>query len=236
MSNQKFGTSTWDEETGGKRGAQGANGDKKRDAFMRLNDGNNLVRVVTKPHLYLSHKYKEEGDPGFGDKIMCSAPLHKSCVLCDRKDRAKKRWFVGVIDRKTSQYKILDISVLVYDQLKTLNRSEKWGDPSRYDIDIVVNKTAAPANYYSVVPDPPTPLSKEDLELIKKSVNEEELDKKCTPPTPDWVLSKVNTLRAGRGQAALAASSAAPVKAPTNGAAVVDMSDDEDVTFPAVNV
>ena len=122
MSNQKFGTTTWDEETGNKRGQQG---DKKRDVFMRLGDGSNPVRVITKPHLYLSHKYKEEGDAGYGDKIMCSAPLHKSCPLCDRKDRAKKRWFVGVIDRKTNTYKILDISVTIYDQLKTLNRSEK---------------------------------------------------------------------------------------------------------------
>lgn len=89
MNKQEFGKSTWDEETSNKRaGNRGA----ERAAFMRLENGSNVVRVITDPHVYLSHKYKDEADTStnsFGEKIMCSAPLHKSCVLCDNKNQPK---------------------------------------------------------------------------------------------------------------------------------------------------
>lgn len=233
MVKQSYGSTTWDEETGGnKRG--GGGGDHKRDQFMRLQDGPNVLRVVTKPHRYLSHKYKMEGDSGYGEKIPCSMPLHGSCPVCDLKDKPKKRWFVGVIDRKANQYKVLDISVLVYDALKALNRDEDYGDPMNYDIDIKFNKNSTtPSGFYNVVPKPPKPLTESDL-AIKAQASEEELDKKCTPPTAEWVLAKLNKIRESKGLAALEASTVAPKTSNGTAAVPVDMtSDDDDLVFPA---
>lgn len=233
MVKQSYGSTTWDEETGGKRGGAGAGGGK-RDQFMRLENGPNVLRVVTKPHRYLSHKYKVEGDQGYGEKIPCSMPLHGSCPVCDLKDKPKKRWFVGVIDRKHSQYKILDISVLVYDALKALNRDEDYGDPMNYDIDIKFNKdSTTPSGFYNVVPKPPKPLTESDIAL-KATASEEELDKKCTPPTPEWVLAKLNKIRESKGLAAVSAGSVPSASSNGTSAVPVDMSnDDEDIVFPA---
>lgn len=234
MDMKKFGITSWDEETGNKRFQQG--GERKRDSFLRLEDGPNPMRIVTKPHLYLSHKYKEKDEQGYGDKVACSAPLHGSCPLCDLKDRPKKRWYVGVIDRKTNEYKLLDISVTVYDAIKELNHDEDYGDPIRYDIDIKMNSKAGATGYYNVVPKPPKPLTDSDLAIIKANVNEEDLARRCTPPTPEWVLSRINTVREKKGLPALSVSAAKPSAA----VPVVDHSsddqssdDDESFVFPA---
>src|ERR1700676_490471 len=111
-----------------------------KDLFLRLNEGSNELRLVTAPYQYLVHKYKKEGDQGYGQKVGCSI-MHGSCQLCDAGDKAKPRWFYGVIDRKTGLYKILDVSFAVFSGIRTLARNtQRWGDPTKYDIDITVNK------------------------------------------------------------------------------------------------
>lgn len=231
MVNQKFGMSDWDQEFGGNKRAGNANG--KKDVYMRLQEGNNPVRILTRPFQYLSHKYKAEGDAGFGDKVMCSAPAHKSCPLCDMKDRPKKRWFIAVIDRKTNERKLLDISVAVYGQIRELNRSEDWGDPLHYDVDIKVNKNAPPANYYTVLPKSKKPLTEADL-AHKQEVSEDDINAKCSPPSPEFVASRVNAIRTKKGLPALtfdAPVETAPVAVDNSASA----GDEEDYSFPAAN-
>ena len=220
----KFGASDWDQDLGGKAKSAG-----KKDVYMRLQPGSNPVRVLTPPFQYLAHKYKTDEKDVMGDKVMCSYPLHKACPLCDLKDRAKPRWFVMVIDRKTNESKLLDIGAGIYGKIKQLNDSEKWGNPLHYDLDITVNKNAPPANYHGVVPDPKTPLSESDLKM-KNEVDMEHIASKCTPPTPEWVKTRVNAIRTKKGLSPLDFSSVTPVSTPS-----VDMSEDEeDLTFPAV--
>lgn len=233
MSNAKFGMSDWDQELSNGKGNRQAGAGGKKDVYMRLQEGSNPVRILTRPFQYLSHKYKAEGDTGFGDKVMCSAPLHKACPLCDLKDRPKKRWFISVIDRKTNERKLLDISVAVYGQIKELNQSEDWGNPIHYDVDIKVNKNAPPANYYSVLPKPKKPLTDSDL-VHKQEVNEEDIASKCSPPTPEFVVSRVNAIRSKKGLPALSfeapAAPAAPVQVDDSASA-----EDEDFHFPVAS-
>lgn len=233
-SNHKFGTTDWNEETGprNKGGDRGDKGGEKLQ-YMKFVNGDNKVRIVFDPKRYITHKYKAEDDSGFGDWVKCSMPVHNSCPLCARKDRPKKRWLVGAIDRKTNQFRIMDISSAIYDQIKSLNQDEEWGDPKEYDLNIVMNDKNPPASYYKVNPRSKKPLSEADLAIIK-SVNEEELLRRCTPPEPAWVLSKVNTLREKRGLPALEATPAeAKAAAAAEEAPKVEASTaDEDLTFP----
>ncbi len=142
--------------------------DRKRDEFIRLQSGDNVVRIVTRPFQYIVHKWKEEGDKGFGDKVYCSM-YHGSCPLCALDDKPKQRWFIGVIDRKTQSYKILDMSQTIFKAVQKYNRNEKWGNPGDYDINIVVDKNAGATGYYTVMPEPKTILSDSDIEIKQKA-------------------------------------------------------------------
>lgn len=193
MSNtEDFGLVGWEQVEFSNRGG----GDRKRDQFIRLQSGSNIVRLVTKPYQYVIHKWKEnQNDKGYGDKVMCSM-FHGSCPLCELGDRPKQRWYVGVIDRKTQSYKILDMSPAIFQKVQTFNRSEMWGDPGTYDIDIVVDKNAGATGYYNVVSHPKTALSDKDVEIKTGEVDHDALKKRCMPPKPGEVIRQMGVIRA----------------------------------------
>jgi hypothetical protein len=165
-------------------------GQNNKDLYLRLQNGNNVVRVVTKPHEYLVHRYKaHEDDPGYGDRIMSSIH-HGSDPLIEMGQKPKRRWLVGVIDRVSQSYKILDMSVSVFKGLQELVRDEDWGDPTQFDVDIKVDKQGGPTGYYTIIPKSKKPLSAADLD-IKSQIDLEDLKRRCTPPTPDQVAAKV---------------------------------------------
>ena len=204
-----------------------------KDLFLRLDEGSNEMRLVTQPFQMLVHKYKKEGDPGFGQKVYCSA-IHGSCPLCSLGDKAKPRWLLGVISRKTGTYKVLDVSFAVFSQIRKLARNtQRWGDPTKYDLDIVVDKNGGATGYYSVQPISKEPLSAVDQQ-IKDNIDLDDLKRRVTPPTPELVqkrLDKINGV--GEGNDAQAKKSAhagaagaatlIKVKAPA-----VNMTDDDD--------
>lgn len=199
-----------------------------KDLFLRLGEGSNELRLVTAPFQYLVHKYKKDpaNTKDFGQKIGCSA-LHGECQLCTAGDKAKPRWFYGVIDRKTGTYKVLDISFAVFSQIRKLARNtQRWGDPTKYDIDIVVDKNGGATGYYSVQPISKEPLSAADQQ-IKDSADLDDLKRRCTPPTAEMVqkrIDKINGVTDG--------ASTKPVGKPTSVASLkvasVSMTDDDE--------
>jgi len=187
---ESYGLVGWDENVNSNGG-----GDRKRDEFMRLLPGSNRIRLLTKPFQYWVHKWKEDGMQGFGEKVYCSS-FKGSCACCDAGDKKKRRWFAGIIDRKTGTYKVLDMGVAIYQKVQDYSRdTEDWGDPSQYDVDVVVNKQGGATGYYSVIPKPKKPLTNEDVE-IKQNIDLESLKAKCDPPTPEAVLKRLAGIRA----------------------------------------
>lgn len=224
----KFGLTSWDEV----ELKQPTNFQKSKDLYMRLENGNNIVRCVTRPHQYLVHNFKEEGDTGFGDKIMCSS-FHKDapCPVCATGDKPKRRWLVGVIDRKTQTYKILDMSVSVFKAIQELSRDDDYGNPEKYDIDIKVDKQGGATGYYTVIPKPPKALTAADIDTKNSKANLDDLMAKCTPPTPAKAQERLDAVRAKKAGKAPAKAASRPA-VPT-----VDMngSSDEEFVFPAAN-
>ncbi len=194
MANSKFGAVDWADDFGGNSEKKPVN---NKDTWLRLDAGNNVIRLVTRPHQYLVHKgVKAEGDKGFGQKVSCSA-IHGSCPLCDLEDKAGARWLLGVIDRKTSSYKILDVSWQVFSQIKKLaNETEVWGDPFGYDLNIIVDKNGGPTSYYSVQPRPHKPLSAED-QALRDNADLEDLQRRVTPLTPEQVQKRMEKVLNG---------------------------------------
>lgn len=204
MNTTEYGVSSWDENVsaGAGRGRENREPLEKIE-WLRLEKGMNQLRIVTKPVKFLAHKYKSDDDKGFGDWVKCSMPLpEKTCPLCDAQERVQGRWLIGVIDRKTNSYKVLEIGKAVYEEIQTLNRTPMYADPTRYDIILNVNPKGGATGYYKVMPLPAEPLSEQD-QKIKSSVNMERLVKQATPPTAEQVMKRINALRQKKGLPAL---------------------------------
>jgi hypothetical protein len=228
--NTTFGEINWSDDVFGDSSKTVSNA---KDLFLRLDEGSNEMRLITQPYQYLVHKYKKEGDPGYGNKVYCSA-IHGGCPLCSLGDKAKPRWLLGVISRKTGTYKILDVSFAVFSQIRKLARNtQRWGDPTKYDIDIVVDKNGGATGYYSVQPISKEPLSAAD-QVLKDNADLDDLKRRVTPPTSDLVqkrLDKINGVDGGTTTQSIMSQAkkavAKPVTVQTKTAAV-SMSDDED--------
>lgn len=186
----KFGEISWNEESG-----NGGKNTNSKDLFLRLDEGPNELRLVTQPFQYLVHKIKKDptNTKDFGQKVSCSA-IHGKCPACDTGDKAKTRWLLGVIVRKTGTYKILDVSYAVFSQVKKLaNNTKHWGDPTKYDINVIVDPNGGATGYYSVQGIPKEPLSASDQQL-KDNADIEDLKRRVTPPTPELVQKRMDKI------------------------------------------
>jgi hypothetical protein len=189
MSNQKTGEVSWSEAVFDSSAKKSG-----KDTFLRLANGSNIVRLLTLPYQYYQHKHIVEGGKKYGYRVNCSAS-HGSCPLCEQGNKAKRRWFLGVIDRKTNAYKVLDIGYSVFKSISTFARDEDWGDPSQYDFDIVVDVNGGATGYYTVCPKPKRPLSAADL-IIREENDVSELERRTAPPTPDRVKERLVAIEA----------------------------------------
>lgn len=225
-----FGEISWNDDVYSGEGRKNTN---NKDLFLRLEEGSNEMRLITQPFQYLVHKVKkDQNNPkDFGQKVPCSA-LHGSCPLCSIGDKAKPRWLLGVISRKTGTYKILDVSFAVFSQIRKLARNtQRWGDPTKYDIDIVVDKNGGATGYYSVQPISKEPLSAADQQ-IKDNADLDDLKRRTTPLTPDLVQKRLDKIY---GVENASATSTSPVVKTTVKTHTVSMTDDEglDDAFPS---
>ena len=177
-----------------------------KDTFLRLSPGSNIVRLLTLPHQYHQHKYLPDGGKKFGYRVNCSG-ANGACPLCEKGDKPKRRWFLGVIDRKNNAYKILDIGFAVFKSIQTLAKDDDWGDPSRYDVDIVVDPNGGSTGYYTVVAKPPKPLTATDL-VIKEENDPEDLAVRVVPPTTEKVQERLQRISEEINQNGTATSAA----------------------------
>ena len=187
---------SWDEE-GSPSGGRKSN---SKDLWLRLDSGSNVIRLVTNPFQYIVHKgvKKAEDLKGYGQKVNCSNPDGKgTCPACDLGLKAGQRWLMGVIEIKTNQYKILDVSYQIYAAIKELsNNTEVWGNPKNYDINIKVNKNGGPTGYYMVQPIPHKEMSP-DAKKARDAADFSELARKVTPPTPEQVQKRLDHILEG---------------------------------------
>lgn len=208
MSNVKNGAVGWGEPSLG--------GGKSKNDFLRLNPGSNLIRLLTLPHQYHQHRYEPDGGKKYGYRINCSrSETEDKCPLCEMApvNKAKRRWFVGVIDRKTGTYKTLDIGYSVFKDIQTLAKGP-WGNPEGYDVDISVDPNGGPSNYYFVSPMPPVPLTAEDMRLREENPAKN-LAARVEAPSPQSVQERLDKIQAeldGTSGGSSAGSDSAPAK------------------------
>ena len=140
--------------------------DNGKEVWLRLDNGDNEIRLVTAPYQYLTHKVKKDPTDkrDFGQKVNCSAP-NGSCDACQYGE-AKPRYLYGAIHRKDGTFRILDVSFNTFLQIRKLAQNvARWGDPTKYDINILKDPSAGAVGYYSVQPLPKEPLSAADQQI-----------------------------------------------------------------------
>lgn len=224
-----FGEVSYDDEVPNEKKGSGSS----KDLFMKLKKGDNEIRLLTNPFQYMVHKVKKDPNnpKDFGQKVPCSI-AHGSCPACDHdpKDKPKARWLYGIINRDSNTFKVLDIGWSVFSDIKKLAKNvARWGDPTKYDLNIVVDPDGGATGYYSVQPLPKEPLSAADQQ-IRDKIDLEDLRRRSTPPTPDYVQKRIDKIL---GENATP-SSAVKGKVIAQKVQAVTMTDDEEISseFP----
>lgn len=146
-------------------------------------------------------------------------------------DKPKPRWFIGVITRKDQSYKILDVGYAVYQSIRKLATNPRWGDPSKYDIDIFVDKKGGATGYYTVQPVAKEPLSAENQRTVD-NIDMDQLAKMVAPLTPDQVKARIDKIGGPLSQVAQGGDKPATTKPQTVNMADEDADDD---VFPDAN-
>lgn len=201
MSN-KHGEVSYDDDLNFGNGNNNKDKEDTKDLWLRLENGSNKIRILTSPYQYATHKgVKSKGEDGFGKKISCSME-HGACALCAQGHPVSTRWLYGVLERKTGKTKVLDVPYGVFSKVRGYAKSDTWGSPLLFDLDIVVDKSSikrgrASTDYYNVQPIPPKALTPAEQKL-RDDFNVAYLVKKTEPLTPELVQKYLDKALDGR--------------------------------------
>jgi len=129
----------------------GDTGAPKSD-FMRLEEGENVVRVMSNPHQHYIHWLTLPD----GSKKKIVSPIDSMALvtrLTDAGFRKQPKWLIKVLDRKDNEFKLLEVGSQIYNGIKALYNNTKWGKVTSYDISLMRGpKGSQPL--YSVQPNP----------------------------------------------------------------------------------
>jgi len=125
--------------------------------FLRLEEGENTVRVMGNPVQFYIHWVVTPD----GSRRKVNSPVdHPELVrrLEDSGFRRQPRWLIKVLDRSDDEFRILEVGPQIYNGVKALFNNSRWGKVTAYDLTIGKGpKGSQPL--YSVTPNPKEPLS-----------------------------------------------------------------------------
>jgi hypothetical protein len=149
--------------------------------FMRLSEGENVVRVMGNPTQYFVHWVTTPD----GSTRKINSPVDSPALVRRLEDegfRRQARWIVKVLDRTDDTFKLLEIGSQIYNGIKALFNHPKWGKVTQYDLSVNRGpKGSQPL--YNVTPNPKEALEgtfKDNYVEFNDRVN---LEKLITPST-----------------------------------------------------
>ena len=201
--------------------------------FMNLEEGSNIVRVVTSPYqFYVAWTQDASGQ---NRKIRSAV---ENCPLAKRGDKIQPRWYIGVLDRKSNQPKILEVGRQIFQQVVALRKRDKWGDPRAYDLN-VERQPKGSQPLYVVMPEPKEPLTKDEIAKLREAFGSKDvpgridLAKMTEAPTPEEVARQLGIPEDGVSSA-VATTAATSAVAEASAPASATGGDDEDFNFDDV--
>jgi hypothetical protein len=154
--------------------------------FMRLEEGNNVVRIFTKPYQF----YTVWTTDATGKQRKVRSAV-ENCPLVQRGEKPSARWYVGVLDRRNgSKPSILEVGPQIFKQILGLRKKGTWGDPRAYDVDIE-RQPKGSQPLYIVSPEPKASLTAEEKAACKEFLGRVDLVKMTEAPTPEEVREQL---------------------------------------------
>jgi len=125
--------------------------------FLRLEEGENTVRVMGNPVQFYIHWVVTPD----GSRRKVNSPVDSPELVRRLEDsgfRRQPRWLIKVLDRTDDEFRILEVGPQIYNGVKALYNNSRWGKVTAYDVTISKGpKGSQPL--YSVTPNPKEPLS-----------------------------------------------------------------------------
>ena len=147
----------------------------------------------------------------------------------------------SALERRTGEVKALNVKYGIFSAIKSLALDEDWGDPTKYDLNIKVDKNAPPTGYYTVMPQAKKPLTAVEQKL-QDEMDLDALTKRCQPPAEEGAMRYFQKLTGGVVETTLAEVKAEADRASgnkveaANGLAVSLADDSIDVEFPVFTI
>jgi len=147
MSDMVFGEVDWNSADSG----------TTKSNFMRLEEGENLVRVMGNPVQFYIHWVVTPD----GSRRKVNSPVDSPELIRRLEDSGFKRqarWLVKVLDRTDDEFRVLEVGPQIYNGIKSLYNNSRWGKVTQYDLSI--NKGPKGTQpLYGVTPNPKEALS-----------------------------------------------------------------------------
>ena len=189
----KYGQVDWDNNT-----SQDSNKARyNKDTFLKLENGMTTVRfLMDKPYMYAFHKVEFENDTNqFGRNVRCATD---NCPLCakatTKKEQQQFKYIVGVIVRKTGEFKYFEFGSQIYNAINVIRKNIKgMENVMEYDINIIKNPKGGQAGFYQVVPGQKAPLTADEVEMVD-NLNKTWFDEYVLPISSDEVNNTVERI------------------------------------------
>jgi hypothetical protein len=171
MSDMVFGEVDWN--------AADSGGTKSN--FMRMEEGENLVRVMGNPVQFYIHWVVTPD----GSRRKVNSPIDSPKLIRRLEDSGFKRqarWLVKVLDRTDDEFRVLEVGPQIYNGIKSLYNNSRWGKVTQYDLSI--NKGPKGTQpLYGVTPNPKEALSADFKSKFVAFNDRVDVDKVITPAT-----------------------------------------------------
>jgi len=180
MSNMVFGEVDWNSADSGSGG---------KSDFMRLEEGENTVRVMGNPVQFYIHWIV--GSDGQKGKI--NSPINNPELVSRLEDSGFKRqarWLIKVLDRSDDTFRLLEVGPQIYNGIRALYNNSRWGKVTQYDITILKGpKGQQPL--YSVQPNPKESLSSEFKSKFMEFNDRINVERTISPSTAEAVCERM---------------------------------------------
>jgi len=175
MSDMVFGEVDWNSADSG----------TTKSNFMRLEEGENLVRIMGNPVQFYIHWVVTPD----GSRRKVNSPVDSPELVRRLEDSGFKRqarWLVKVLDRSDDEFRVLEVGPQIYNGIKSLYNNSRWGKVTQYDLSI--NKGPKGTQpLYGVTPNPKEALSGDFKTKFVEFNDRVDVDKVITPATASEV-------------------------------------------------
>jgi len=162
--------------------------EKRQSDFMRLKEGENVVRVMSNPTKTFVH-WITTAD---GNQRKINSPAGNPELVKQLEEAGYKlqtNYIIKVLDRSDDKFKLMEVGPQIFKGIQMLNLNPKWGKVTAYDISI----TKGPKGTQPLYNVTPNPKEKLDQQLSDgfESFNDRVDLSKITATLPDHEIMKL---------------------------------------------